>query len=209
MAPPLLISGYATDRVHRVFCLRVFCLLGFGGAPTAKSLPIFKKKYFGDRLATLPAIRPPPPLKKSVAARLSPSDQLHRPLSSGPKEVIKYYLLSLAASDLLAGCVVAPLSVYPALVHDWVYGSHVCRLMGYVKVTLWASQAYTLMWIGVDRYLAIVKPLRYDTIQTKVGRAGFVGGKLVLRVLQSDQRRSQGEGHGGHGHYLSDPVYTR
>ncbi|XP_043208756.1 probable G-protein coupled receptor 21 [Amphibalanus amphitrite] len=87
---------------------------------------------------------------------------------SGPKEVIKYYLLSLAASDLLAGCVVAPLSVYPALVHQWVYGAHVCRLMGYLKVTLWASQAYTLMWIGVDRYLAIVKPLRYDTIQTKV-----------------------------------------
>ena len=63
---------------------------------------------------------------------------------------------------------VAPLSIYPALVHHWVYGKHACRLMGYLKVTLWASQAYTLMWIGVDRYLAIVKPLRYDTIQTKV-----------------------------------------
>ncbi|XP_037074291.1 G-protein coupled receptor 52-like [Pollicipes pollicipes] len=87
---------------------------------------------------------------------------------SGPKEVLKYYLLSLAASDLLAGCVVAPLSVYPALVHRWVYGAQVCRLVGYLKVTLWATQAYTLMWIGVDRYLAIVKPLRYETIQTKV-----------------------------------------
>lgn len=82
--------------------------------------------------------------------------------------MLKYYLLSLAVSDLLAGCMVTPLSVYPALVRQWVYGDQTCRLVGYLMVTLWATQAYTLMWIGVDRYLAITKPLRYETTQTKV-----------------------------------------
>lgn len=79
---------------------------------------------------------------------------------TGPSEVINYYLLSLASADLLCGVLVVPLSVYPALVRRWVYGDIVCRLVGYLEVTLWAVSVYTFMWISVDRYLAI----RYITI---------------------------------------------
>lgn len=86
---------------------------------------------------------------------------------SGPSEVINCYLLSLAVADLLCGLFIVPLSVYPALVQDWVYGDIVCRVVGYLEVTLWAVTVYTFMWISVDRYLAARKPLRYETIQTK------------------------------------------
>nr|CAI5850620.1 unnamed protein product [Callosobruchus analis] len=85
----------------------------------------------------------------------------------GPLEVINIYLLSLAVADLLCGLLVVPLSVYPAVVGDWVYGDIICRLVGYVEVTLWAVTVYTFMWISVDRYLAVRKPLRYETLQTK------------------------------------------
>ncbi|XP_014215383.1 G-protein coupled receptor 52 isoform X1 [Copidosoma floridanum] len=85
----------------------------------------------------------------------------------GPSEVMNYYLLSLALADLLCGLLVVPFSVYPALVRRWVYGDVVCRLVGYLEVTLWAISVYTFMWISVDRYLAIRKPLRYETVQTK------------------------------------------
>lgn len=74
---------------------------------------------------------------------------------TGPSEVINCYLLSLASADLLCGLLVVPLSVYPALVRRWVYGDIVCRLVGYLEVTLWAVSVYTFMWISVDRYLAI------------------------------------------------------
>ncbi|XP_046387358.1 G-protein coupled receptor 52 isoform X1 [Ischnura elegans] len=85
----------------------------------------------------------------------------------GQKEAINYYLLSLAVADLLIGVLVVPLSVYPAIAQQWVYGDVVCRLAGYVEVTLWSVSMYTFMWISVDRYLAIRKPLRYETVQTK------------------------------------------
>lgn len=88
-------------------------------------------------------------------------------LISGPSEVINCYLLSLAVADLLCGLFIVPFSVYPALVQDWVYGDIVCRIVGYLEVTLWAVSVYTFMWISVDRYLAARKPLRYETIQTK------------------------------------------
>lgn len=86
---------------------------------------------------------------------------------SGATEVINCYLLSLAVADLLFGIFVVPLSVYPTLFQDWVYGDIICRLVGYVEVTLWAVTVYTFMWMSVDRYLAVRKPLRYETLQTK------------------------------------------
>ncbi|KAJ9576304.1 hypothetical protein L9F63_006804, partial [Diploptera punctata] len=85
-----------------------------------------------------------------------------------PSEVINIYLLSLAVADLMCGMIVVPLSVYAAVVQQWVYGDLVCRLVGYLEVTLWSVSVFTFMWISVDRYLAIRKPLRYETVQTKI-----------------------------------------
>ncbi|KAJ8704328.1 hypothetical protein PYW08_013052 [Mythimna loreyi] len=83
-------------------------------------------------------------------------------------EVINYYLLSLAVADLLIGVLVVPLSVYPALTGRWIFGNFVCRLAGYVEVTLWSISVCTFMWISVDRYLAVRKPLRYETVSATV-----------------------------------------
>ncbi|KAG5679214.1 hypothetical protein PVAND_008799 [Polypedilum vanderplanki] len=90
----------------------------------------------------------------------------------GPQEVINIYLLSLAFADLICGLVIVPLSIYPALQSadgesKWVYGSIMCRITGYIEVTLFSISMYTFMWISVDRYLAVRKPLRYETVQTK------------------------------------------
>lgn len=86
---------------------------------------------------------------------------------AGPTEVINCYLLSLAFADLLCGLIIVPLSVYPALTGEWLYGDMACRFVGFLEVTLWSITVYTFMWISVDRYLAIRKPLRYETVQTK------------------------------------------
>ena len=79
---------------------------------------------------------------------------------------MNYYLISLAAADLLAGLLVVPLSIYPALTDSWAFGDVLCSIAGYVEATLWAVSVYSFMWISVDRYLAIRKPLRYETVQT-------------------------------------------
>ncbi|XP_026317195.1 G-protein coupled receptor 52 isoform X1 [Hyposmocoma kahamanoa] len=83
-------------------------------------------------------------------------------------EVINYYLLSLAVADLLCGLFVVPLSVYPAITGQWMFGDLMCRLVGYLEVTLWSISVYTFMWISVDRYLAVRKPLRYETVSLTV-----------------------------------------
>lgn len=89
-------------------------------------------------------------------------------ISGLSNEVINYYLLSLAVADLLCGLFVVPLSVYPAITGRWMFGDLMCRLAGYVEVTLWSVSVYTFMWISVDRYLAVRKPLRYETVSATV-----------------------------------------
>ena len=98
---------------------------------------------------------------------------------AGPTEVINYYLLSLASADLLCGLLVVPLSVYPALVRRWVYGDIVCRLVGYLEVTLWAVSVYTFMWISVDRYLAIRFEASCHRLSLPSPARPFAGGDLA------------------------------
>ncbi|XP_023218468.1 beta-4C adrenergic receptor-like [Centruroides sculpturatus] len=87
--------------------------------------------------------------------------------SRSVKEAMDFYILSLAVADLLCGVLVIPLSAYPAITRKWMYGDFLCRITGYVEITLWCVTVYTFIWIAVDRYLAVKKPLRYDTIQTR------------------------------------------
>lgn len=65
------------------------------------------------------------------------------------------------------GMLIVPLSVYPTLTGHWIYGDIVCRITGYLVITLWSITVYSFMWISVDRYLAVRKPGRYETVQTK------------------------------------------
>ncbi|CAG7825145.1 unnamed protein product, partial [Allacma fusca] len=85
----------------------------------------------------------------------------------GPREVLTYYLLSLSVADLLAGVLVVPLSVYPTLIQQWVYGDVICKVSGYLGAILWTASIYTLMWMSVDRYVAVRKPIRYEVVQTR------------------------------------------
>ncbi|KAG1664154.1 Dopamine D2-like receptor [Nymphon striatum] len=82
------------------------------------------------------------------------------------KESFSYYILSLAINDLLTGFLIFPFCVYPAIFQKRMYGDMLCRIEGYIGVTLWSITVYTFMWMAVDRYLAVKKPLRYDNIQT-------------------------------------------
>lgn len=50
---------------------------------------------------------------------------------------------------------------------QWIYGDLLCCILGYLEVTLLCIYVFTFMWISVDRYLAVRKPTRYETVQTK------------------------------------------
>ncbi len=86
--------------------------------------------------------------------------------TEGMTNVFGYYLISLSMTDLLAGVLVTPLSIYSALDETWEYGLFLCKLESWLEITLWATSVYMFIWLCVDRYAALHKPSRYDCEQT-------------------------------------------
>ncbi|XP_038052456.1 trace amine-associated receptor 9-like [Patiria miniata] len=80
-------------------------------------------------------------------------------------EVTRFLLRSLAMADLLIGVCMA-FSVWPAITDNWPFGDVVCKIIGSSGSLLATASSLTLMCISVDRYLAVMKPLRYITIVT-------------------------------------------
>ncbi|VDO79997.1 unnamed protein product [Soboliphyme baturini] len=88
--------------------------------------------------------------------------------SESQRNIIGYYMTSLAISDLLCGTLVTPVSIYGALDESWKADlkSAVCKFETYTELVLIGSVVYIFMWIGVDRHIALARPTRYEVEQT-------------------------------------------
>ena len=85
--------------------------------------------------------------------------------------------------------------VYPFFTNDWIYGSHFC---GFVLSMGFFSLAFTmmcLMCVSVERYVAVLHPLRHVTLMPPgrtwhmlagCGGYGFVAWCVVLGFTQRD-----------------------
>lgn len=77
-----------------------------------------------------------------------------------------YFIQTMAYADLLVGvsCLVPSLSLlhYPIVLSE----SLVCQIFGYVVSVLKSVSMASLACISIDRYIAITKPLTYNTLVT-------------------------------------------
>ena len=88
--------------------------------------------------------------------------RLHRPLNS-----VSILIANMAASDLLTALFAMPYSAsYLYIQHGWfggIMGSISCKLVNFVIGTTIAVSIFALLTISVERYIAVVKPLSYQT----------------------------------------------
>uniref|UniRef100_A0A183CBI1 G_PROTEIN_RECEP_F1_2 domain-containing protein n=1 Tax=Globodera pallida TaxID=36090 RepID=A0A183CBI1_GLOPA len=77
-------------------------------------------------------------------------------------------ILSLAVADLLVGLVILPFSLANEVLNGfWVFGDTWCTAWLTIDIWMSTSSVYNLVAISVDRYIAIIKPLKYPMIITK------------------------------------------
>ncbi|GFV90995.1 hypothetical protein TNCV_1248821 [Trichonephila clavipes] len=88
-------------------------------------------------------------------------------LSVPRRKVLDFYLLSLSTTNLLVSTLVIPFSIAAKSNILGCFSYILCSISGYLHISLSAVYMYTFMWISVDRYLAVRKSLRYETIQTR------------------------------------------
>lgn len=77
------------------------------------------------------------------------------------KTVTNFFIVNLAVGDILLTLFCVPFSFFSILILQyWPYGSVLCHLVNYCQAVSVLVSAYTLVAISVDRYSAILWPLR-------------------------------------------------
>nr|XP_022919966.1 RYamide receptor-like isoform X1 [Onthophagus taurus] len=114
--------------------------------------------------------------------------------SSRMRTVTNYFIMNLAIGDLLIAMLCGPFSSVAYLKQYWPFGSFLCLIVSYFQAIAVFVSSYTLVAISLDRYVAIVWPLR-PRMSKKIAMGiifavwilSCLGGAPILMVSTMDQ----------------------
>nr|XP_033470972.1 dopamine receptor D4 related sequence [Epinephelus lanceolatus] len=99
------------------------------------------------------------------------------------KTATNYFIISLAAADLLLALLVLPLYVYSEFLGGiWTLSTALCDALMTMDVMLCTASILNLCAISVDRYIAVVVPLKYNRNQFSVRQLALIAATWVLSL---------------------------
>ena len=82
------------------------------------------------------------------------------------QQINNYFLVSLAVADLLVACFAMTFNATVEITGRWNFGYRICDLWNSLDVHFSTVSTLHLCCIAVDRYFAIVRPLKYNSYMT-------------------------------------------
>ncbi|XP_072233998.1 dopamine receptor D4 related sequence [Leuresthes tenuis] len=99
------------------------------------------------------------------------------------KTATNYFIISLAVADLLLAVLVLPLYVYSEFLGGiWTLSTSICDALMTMDVMLCTASILNLCAISVDRYIAVVVPLKYNRNQFSVRQLALITATWVLSL---------------------------
>ncbi|GFO11666.1 orphan G-protein coupled receptor 54 [Plakobranchus ocellatus] len=77
-----------------------------------------------------------------------------------PRTATNCYIVNVALADLAFILIVVPLTTAAYVSDEWIYGEVMCKLQNYIIYVTLLSTCLTLTAMTIDRYFAIVHPIR-------------------------------------------------
>ncbi|XP_072310936.1 dopamine receptor D4 related sequence isoform X2 [Eucyclogobius newberryi] len=97
------------------------------------------------------------------------------------KTATNYFIFSLAVADLLLAVLVLPLYVYSEFMGGiWTLSTSICDALMTMDVMLCTASILNLCAISVDRYIAVVVPLKYNRNQFSVRQLALITATWAL-----------------------------
>ncbi|KAM9327485.1 dopamine receptor D4 related sequence [Pholidichthys leucotaenia] len=99
------------------------------------------------------------------------------------KTATNYFIISLAVADLLLAMLVLPLYVYSEFLGGiWTLSTYICDALMTMDVMLCTASILNLCAISVDRYIAVVVPLKYNRNQFSIRQLALIAATWVLSL---------------------------
>lgn len=97
--------------------------------------------------------------------------------------ITNYFIVSLAVADLLVGLTILPFSMTSEVLKVWVFGNTWCQIWLAVDVWLSTSSIINLCAISYDRYIAVMKPVKYPSHMTSSRAKIVIAGVWIVSFL--------------------------
>ena len=84
----------------------------------------------------------------------------------GLAPVTKFIVVNPSVSDILVGSVACAPAVYSVFTGYWPFGVVWCQISGVVQGVSCAMSGWCISMVGIDRYIAIIWPFRYNQMMS-------------------------------------------
>ena len=92
------------------------------------------------------------------------------------------FVLNLAIADLFLAVFAMPFTLVSSIKYEWIFGNAMCQIVGVLNSLFCEASIMTLTFVSLERFTAIVYPLKYETLITPK-RVKIVIGYIWLQAV--------------------------